>query len=226
MDRQHWDEQFSDLEKYVAEKGKLPARNARRKAEDVDPRATRLVNFVRAQRRHRDRLTSEQIGLLEAVPGFRWDPNGDAWNANVHDYGEFYRKNGRRPSEASTNKREKRLAQWGSEQAGLVRGVPGRNRPTAERIAQLRAIPGWSVEPFSVRQNRRLEELKSFRAKYGRLPKTRRRSGKTNVMTASERTEDSLYNWISRQRVGVRHGTISGSVRAQIEDALGESLVP
>ncbi|MEN2741667.1 hypothetical protein ABCS02_28105 [Microbacterium sp. X-17] len=216
---------MADLERFAAATGELPRRNARLDADHVNPREDRLANFLSAQRRRRAVLTSEQIGRIEALPGFSWTPLSDAWEANVRDYGAFYLSHGRLPSGASKDPRERRLEAWASEQRGLARGVEGRNPPTRERLEQLGDIPGWRWDNPVINdvEDSLIADLRLFVTETGRDPRNvRARSGKT--LTPEEADEGRLRRWIDRLAKRSKAGTLDAELESKVVGILGSPL--
>lgn len=122
---------MADLERFVAATGELPRHNARLGPEQIVPCVARLAQFLRTQRKSRDRITSERLARLESLPGFSWDPLGDAWSANVTGFATFFQTHERFPSAHASDIHERGLGRWASSQRQLIRGIPGRNRPHA-----------------------------------------------------------------------------------------------
>lgn len=219
-----WLEKMEELELHAAVMGDISQRRPRVDHEHGDPSFDRLTSFVQQQRKRRSLLTPEQVARLERLPGFRWRPNSEAWNALLADFERFNRIHGRQPSAWSDGPRERRLGQWVAEQKQLHRGLQGRRPLSPERIRQLEALPGWTWLPVGNSVTRRLETLASFISANGHVPKSRRRLGERRPLTEDERNENSLAAWVSLQMTRARKGELDSARIAELEEALGQRL--
>lgn len=103
-----WVETCVQLEVYVAAHGALPTLASTSEGDD----SRRLVQWLRYQRRNKDRLSTYQRERLECLPGFSWEPREDAWLDSLHDVELFVREHRRRPRRRSADPDEARLAIW------------------------------------------------------------------------------------------------------------------
>lgn len=221
-----WLEKMDKVESFVKDVRRLPTKNHRIPRAEREPREREIENWLPDQRKNRRRLDSHQVARLEALPGFLWNPQRNAWKANVKGYGNFFLKHGKRPSDLSNNSREKRLADWGSEQRNLRREANGRNAPTPQRIAELEAIPGWEwATPMAEVKQSRIDELAAFVDTFERRPKSWRGVKDKRPLTAEEEREHSLNVWLSKRQELARKGQLDSVVWRQIEAALKGPLI-
>ncbi|WP_157509705.1 helicase associated domain-containing protein [Leifsonia sp. Root4] len=220
-----WTTQFDALAEYVRINNRLPTHNSRIPKAERDPVAEKLADFVTRQRPKRESLSPEQRAALEGIPGFVWKPHTDAWDSNVKYFADFFAKHGRAPSPSSKDKREKRVADWASEQRGLIKGVAGRNPPTAERQKQLTALPGWAPRTPAQIQSDRLGEFTDFVSRAGRAPR-RLKASPDAPLTPAGAAESALSTWLSNQRKKQREGVLDARVEQVIGQLLGNQAFP
>lgn len=220
-----WTTQLDALAEYVRINERLPTHNSRVPKAKRDPVAEKLADFVTRQRPKRESLSPEQRAALERIPGFAWDPIGEAWDSNVKYFADFFAEHGRAPSPSSKDEVEKRVADWASGQRALIKGVDGRNAPTAQRQKQLNALPGWMPRTPAQIQTDRLQEFTDFVSKAGRAP--RRLKGSPEApLTPAETAEYALSTWLSSQRKKQREGILDAQVEHKIELLLGNQAFP
>jgi superfamily II DNA or RNA helicase len=113
-------------------------RDPRTISSDVTER--RLGKWLSRQRtaKTKNKLSADRIAILEDIPGWSW---------TAHDYDDvaaefctMRERLGRDPSTTSSDVTERRLGKWLSRQ----RTAKTKNKLSADRIAILEKIPGWS----------------------------------------------------------------------------------
>lgn len=130
------------LHAFTVREGRLPRENNRLGRQEITDEERRLAEWVRYQRRPATRAShcDYQRRRLEAVPGFRWDPIGQAWMTNLEAYRVFTAARRRAPSSRSLDAGERRLAVWAAKQ----RFHRKRGRLAAGRVAALNRLPMWT----------------------------------------------------------------------------------
>jgi hypothetical protein len=115
--QQKWELELHLVEKFISGNGRLP----RAGGVDRDAFERRLGTWLRTQRRERERRSDHQRQLLEALPGFAWQPREAHWDRRMSDYREFVSEHHREPSTRSENKYERHLARWVTRQRAARR---------------------------------------------------------------------------------------------------------
>ena len=126
------------LQRYVRDRG-----SAHVPKDHVMADGTQLGSWVSVQRRkHRQRLLdTEQSDLLEALPGWTWDPHADAFDRGVASLQRFVTQHGHADvPQAYCDPDGLRLGAWVSNQRQLHKA----GKLSAARVAALEPAPGWS----------------------------------------------------------------------------------
>lgn len=142
-------------------------------------------------------LAPDRIALLEALPGWSWNPAHDSWDTGYAHLEAFLAETGSAcPSQTEVTADGYRLGFWVAAQ----RSARQLGKLTPERAAALEAIPGWTWNVREARWWAGLTELKRFGATYGHVQVPR-----------GHRTPsgDQLGRWVSNQRVAWRAGQLT-----------------
>lgn len=91
--------------------------------------------WVRNQRRAKSLTLLQQL-LLEAIPGWSWAPQEDAWDARRTQFAEFLRDHDRMPRVRAKDLHERALAHWYSRQRVLER----EGKLTHTRVQSFKAL--------------------------------------------------------------------------------------
>lgn len=189
-----WRESFERLTRWAAVHGDVKIPRGYRTADGFC-----LDQWPTIQRREyrAGTLAPERIALLEALPGWSWNPAHDSWDTG-YDYLEaFLAETGSAsPSQTEVTADGYRLGFWVAAQR-TARQI---GKLTPERVAALEAIPGWTWNVREARWLAGLTELKRFGAAYGHAQVPR-----------SHRTPsgDQLGRWVSNQRVAKHAGQLA-----------------
>ena len=136
-----WFEMFELLQIYVNEHGnaKVPANYKTQDDIKLGSWINRQRTVYRYDQKYKDILTPDQIKLLEALPGWAWNPYEDRWEemfvelqAYVKDFGNSS------VSQKYVTEKGIKLGTWVNSQRRF------KHRLTPDRISRLEALPGWS----------------------------------------------------------------------------------
>jgi superfamily II DNA or RNA helicase len=116
----------------------LLGRDPRETSSDADERRQAVWLFIQRRNKKKNKLSADRIAMLEAIPGWSWAAHD--YSGAVSEFRTMRERLGRDPSQGSLEKKERRQARWLSQQRNLKKN----NKLSADRIAMLEAIPGWS----------------------------------------------------------------------------------
>lgn len=131
----NWLQKHRQLREFVTRNGFLPRE---RTEADVNERV--LESWVRRQRTYEGQLCTYQREAMDSIPGFDWDPLGEAWEARFYELADRLELHGRWPSHHSADPSERKLGVWVRHQRRMLRA--GKLR--AERLAMWRQLDGTS----------------------------------------------------------------------------------
>ena len=155
-------------------------------------------------------LAPERIALLEALPGWSWNPARDSWDTGYDHLEEFLAETGSAsPAQNDVTPDGYRLGYWVASQRRAY--ILGRLSP--ERISALEAVPGWTWNAREAKWWAGFAELKRFGATFGHLQVSQ------NYRTPGG--GDRLGCWVSNQRVAKRAGQLSAERVAALEALSG-----
>jgi hypothetical protein len=132
-----WDEKFSQVMKFVADRGKRPSFGS------VNPTEKRLAKWLSHQisAKNKGKLSDERLAKLNSI--HEWDsPLVDEWDKKFSQATKFVANYGKRPSLGSVNPTEKRLANW----FGIQIMMKNKGKLSEERLAKLNSIPDFIVD--------------------------------------------------------------------------------
>ncbi len=189
------------LQAFVAREG-----HARVPSDHVED-GINLGRWVVTQRqfKSKDRLSDDRRAQLEALPGWSWDSRADKWAENLTALDNFAKREGHANVRADHIENGVRLGDWVHTQR------KSRTALTAERIAQLEAIPGWTWDHQGDRWNQCYAALQKFVDR------------EADIRVPKGSTEDgvNLYAWVSEQRAN--KDALSPERRARLEALPGWS---
>ena len=197
-----WSSTYESLKEFTARTGHASPQR-RYKANDY----MLLANWVHTQRNNRKTLTPYRIALLESLKGWSWDPSEDRWNEGFTRLKAYTKESGtaRPPDEYKA-----------SDGFGLGSWVAVRRRMratlSADRIAFLESLKGWSWDPFEDRWNEGFARLKAYTKESGNATPTK-----------GFKTSDghNLANWVGTQRKNKR--SLSRERKRRLESLKGWS---
>ena len=195
-----WEEWFAVLQDYVAHTG-----DARPSQTYTTADGRRLGSWVALQRQSRDRLTDEQRARLEGLPGWSWDPLGEAWDAAFDQLRTYFSGGASRPPAASYVTADgTRLGWW----CVLQRDAYRKEKLAPERASRLESLEGWAWEI----------DMPSWENGFARLQEYVRREGHAQVPRHYHDPEGyDLARYVTHQREKHRKGTLEPSKAAQLE---------
>lgn len=99
-------------EHFVGRRRRLPSHDGPGRSAGTNE--ARLADWLTYQRRRHDRreLCLYERKRLESLPGFRWSPGLEDWDARLEEYDTFLRTFRRKPRIRSANPSERSLADW------------------------------------------------------------------------------------------------------------------
>lgn len=190
--QQRWAEHLVELRNFLTNNGRFPRHGD-----------GHLCSWVVAQRRHRDRLTVQQVAALDAL-GFDWKPSKGrnpgaraAWRNRCDQVVAFKAAAGRFPYQA-----EGPLGHWVSVQRR------SRAHLTEQQIAALDEV-GFDWSPHETAWGSKYVELVAFKGAHGHLE-----------LPAADPGLQQLRAWVSTQRTLKRTGKLSAE-RMERLDAMG-----
>jgi superfamily II DNA or RNA helicase len=151
-----WNDGFERIKAYAEETG------AGSPPQRFSTHGFAVGKWVCFQRKNKDNLTPERIALLESLKGWSWDPYTDQWNDGFERLKAYAAKNDHsRPALGFKTKDGFNVGQWVSRQR------KNKDTLTAERIALLESLKGWSWDLLTDQWNEGFERLKAYAEETG-----------------------------------------------------------
>lgn len=203
-----WQSDFGQVANFCAREGRYPRRRAATEEEQ------RLGVWVANQRRGQraGELSAERVTLLGELPGWSSELHSDAWHSHFQQVAAVYAREGRCPSNGSSDVGERRLAGWCHSQRRHHRT----GKLPAERVALLEGLPGWSWGVvLAAAWSQRYEQLRAFCEQARRLP---------CWAGGNDERQDCL--WVNKQRERYRLGKVSAERVTLLEGLPGWSWEP
>ena len=203
-----WEMNFALLAAFVAREGR--ARVPRHHVEN----GVRLRTWVNSQRRsyNKERLGPERVARLEALPGWSWNEIEDNWEDNFALLNAFVAREGHARVMLPHVEDGAPLGKW----ARTQRRFHKTGRLSAERIACLEALPGWTWDAIGGLWEKRFAVLERFVAREGHplVPRKHREDG------------IRLGQWVNLQRTHHTNGVLAVSRAARLESLPGWTWTP
>jgi len=155
------------------------------------------------------KLNAERAAVLEALPGWEWNPRTGKWSQALNRLLRFVDENGHVniPDDYECPD-SYRLGAWARQQRSLYK----RGELTPDRIDQLEAIQGWSWGYLDDRWDAAFERLAAYVAEHG-----------TARVAAKYKTGDgfALGVWVSTQRGNYLRGKMPAERAARLASLSG-----
>lgn len=198
----NWTRHYEGLKKFAERKGH--ARAPQSCIED----GLKLGQWVAVQRRNRDDITPEKRELLEALPGWSWDPHIDRWEKAYSVLVKFVEREGNARVHKEHVEDGVRLGEW------LIDQRVKRDRLTDDQRSRLESLAGWSWDARADLWNSRFVLLQQFQKREG------------HALVPQGHIEDGikLGTWVNEQRQ--RKDAISAERRALLESVPGWTWDP
>ena len=148
-------------------------------------------------------LSPERRALLEALPGWSWDPHADRWERAYAVLAKFADREGHARVPNEHREDGVYLGKWVTHQRTQ------HDKLTDDQRQRLESLPGWSWDARTDMWHRKLELLRQFQ----------RREGHTTVPQGYMEGGLNLGSWVNEQRN--KEKTISAERRALLESVPG-----
>jgi superfamily II DNA or RNA helicase len=166
-----------------------------------------LHTWVNSQReRYRKNvLDPERLQRLEAVDGWSWGVNSDAWEEGYTHLTSFVERENHAQVTVDHVENGYRLGQWAATQRKLHR----RGQLVEQRAERLHDLPGWNWDPVT----------RAWERGFGCLLSFARREGHCRMPSGHVEDGFELHVWVVRQRGIHRRGKL-GVERVQLLESL------
>lgn len=158
-----------------------------------------LGQWIGVQRGARETMSGERRALLEALPGWSWDPRADRWERAYAVLATFAKREGHARVSNSHIENGVSLGKW------VTRQRSKRDDLTGEQRKRLESLPGWNWDARTDMWHRKLQLLQQFQRREG------------HALVPQRHVEDGvkLGAWVMQQRNN--EGNISEERRALLE---------
>ncbi|TRW79285.1 helicase [Mycolicibacterium sp. 018/SC-01/001] len=173
-----WTRHYEGLKKFSMRTGH--ARAPQRYVED----GLRLGQWVVVQRNYRQEMSPERKTLLEALPGWSWNPTTDGWERSYSFLTNFVEREGHARVAKDHLEGGMRLGQWVNDQRGK------RDKLSADHHGRLESLPGWV---WNLRSDK-------WHTKFALLQQFQRREGHALVPQRWREDGVNLGSWVAEQR--------------------------
>jgi hypothetical protein len=176
-----------------------------------------LGMWIGTQRRYRDKLSTERITLLEALPGWSWDPLAEAWEEQRVLAMELFEKTGSILPPKLESERDKVLAAWIQVQKRVLKAgkMPDHRKKLLEPILNFLDVQSHEERATST-WNKNFLELQKFVKQHGHF----------SIPTSLPGVETELDRWLTRQRFMFRQKTLDESKISRLESLPGWTWEP
>jgi len=187
-----WEEAFQVLERFVAREGHAGV--------PVDHKEDGFalgswVNNRRSDQRQ-EKLGVDHVSVLEALPGWTWNPNDAKWEEAFQVLERFVAREGSAKEVPGTHREDGRaLGAWVNAQRSSWK----RDKLRADRVSRLEAVPGWTWNLLDARWDEAFASLERFVA----------RRGHADVPQGHVENDFALGGWVSTQRMRWKRGRLS-----------------
>ncbi|MGV0991177.1 MAG: Helicase associated domain protein [Mycobacterium sp.] len=193
-----WEQKYALLQRYAEREG-----HALVPGDQIED-GVRLGSWVREQRAERENLSPEREERLQAVPGWSWSANVDAWDEKYMLLQKFVAREGHSRVPQGHFEDGAPLGSWVAVQRNSRTLTP-------ENRARLDALPGWSWDPHADQWNATYSLLVDYTVEHGtsRVPYNHKSEGV------------KLGHWVYTQRSGYSKGKLTDERRKRLEALKG-----
>ncbi|MBT2269595.1 helicase associated domain-containing protein, partial [Rhodococcus erythropolis] len=157
-------------------------------------------------------LEPDLIAELESLPGWTWDPLTDQWDAGVAALRAYVAENGTSVVAPGMVIDGINLKTWvNNRRKNFREGIL-----SADRVAELESLPGWTWDPNTDKRNAGMVALRKYVEEYGTAL----------VPYNTVAGEMNLGGWVTRQRGAFRSGSLPEARVAELESLPGWSWDP
>lgn len=198
----NWSRNYNGLKKFAEREG-----HARAPQLYVE-NGLKLGQWVAVQRTYRDEMSSERKALLEALPGWSWEPATDGWERAYESLKAFVEREGHARVPKELLEGDFRLGQWVTDQR-----VKRDKMPDSQR-ERLESLPGWIWDARADRWQQKFALLQQFQIRQG------------HALVPQGYKEDgvNLGSWVREQRAN--RASMTAERRNLLESVPGWSWDP
>jgi hypothetical protein len=185
-----WERAAAAFEAYVARQGRCDTPRHHRE-DDIN-----IDAWSKQQRAkyHRGELAPHRVARLEAVPGWSWSPQEDAWERGFANLRAHVAEHGTAAVRRDQTRDDYSLGAWVGEQ----RHRYTRGTLDARRRVRLETMPDWTWDPHAEAWERHFAALQEFVG----------REGNARVPTDHVEAGLSLASWVIRHRQDHKAGRV------------------
>lgn len=193
-----WESAYAQLAAYVNDKGDLSGLRS------LTFEGINLASWATIQRTSyaKGAIRSDRVRLLEAIPGWSWDPVGDAWERAFAVLFAYVEEHGHSRVPQGYEVDGVALGDWVTAQ----RGKRTKGKLPDERRLLLEASPGWEWDP----KNAKWDNVFAFVEAYAK------KHGNCRVPPGPEIEGTSVRNWVITQRRFRLKGMLSEGRRRRL----------
>lgn len=187
-----WEQSLSETAEYLQVNGELPSKNSANKT------VKKLGGWIGSQRQNENLTAERRARIMEQCPAVFADSGSGTWERCLAETSEYWRQNGKLPSQHSGNATVRKLGIW--VQTQRKKG----NLPSELREKIMEQCPAILVDATSAKAwGQWLSEVAGYWRKHGKLPSSKSQDPHTK----------KLGNWVSVQR---RNKSLSPERRTSI----------
>jgi superfamily II DNA or RNA helicase len=198
-----WSNSFDVLTEFVHQEGHA------RVPDDHQEGSFRLGVWVRGQRDSYKKgvLSADRIAALESLPNWSWSIFDSNWSEGLRSFGVFVEREGH--ASIRHNHREGLffLGGWINDRRKAYK----KGRLSADRVAVLESLPGWTWNARASNWSDALNSLHAFVE----------REGHASVRSVHKEGPFHLGEWVASQRGTYRQGKLSADRIAALESITG-----
>lgn len=198
----YWTKHYNGLKLFAEREGHA------RPAQLYIENRLRLGQWVAVQRNYRKTMSPERVVLLEALPGWSWNPYEDKWEEGFTSLLRFVEREGHAGVPKDHIEDGYLLGRWTSHQRTKRKSL------SPDRRERLEALPSWSWDLRADMWRRKFDLLREFQ----------RREGHALVPQGHAENGVNLGTWLQEQRNN--RATLSEERRKLLESVPGWTWDP